>query len=329
MARSSAASAPTLLRSALNMYVHRRRIVAEDVIELDLRASDGASLPKWEAGAHLNVTLPNDVVRQYSLCGDPEDRTTYRIAVLRVVDGRGGSQFIHESLHEQVHLQVSVPRNNFRFENAPRYLFIAGGIGITPLIPMVRAAEKSGAEWRILYGGRTAVSMAYADLITDLGGNRRVDVVQQDVHGLPNIDHALSSIRDDTLVYSCGPEPLLRAIEDRCEAYELMPNLRLERFSVPEVTDAIVSTSFEVEVSSTGDVFTVPHDKSIVEVLLSNGLDIEVSCREGTCGTCETGVIEGAVDHRDVVLSQAEKDQGNLMMVCVSRAKCPRLVLDL
>ncbi|MEZ2389121.1 2Fe-2S iron-sulfur cluster-binding protein [bacterium RCC_150] len=304
-------------------------MVAENVVELDLRPLDGSRLPKWEPGAHINITLPNGLVRQYSLCGYTEDETNYQVAVLLAPDGRGGSQFIHETLLEQAQIQISAPRNNFQFESAPSYLFIAGGIGITPLIPMIRAAEDAGAEWKMLYGGRTATSMAYVDLVVDLGGEHRVDVVPQDVHGLPDIDKALSSVRDDTLVYSCGPEPLLRAVEGLCEARDLASNLRLERFSVPKEVAAGVPTSFEVEVFSTGDVFNVPADKSVLDVLLTNGLEIEASCREGTCGTCETGVLEGAVDHRDVVLSQAEKAKGELMMVCVSRARCPRLVLDL
>ncbi len=261
----------------LVLSVAARHDVADGVVALELRDPSGADLPPWEPGAHIDLLLGPDLVRQYSLCGDPADRTTWRVAVLRELDGRGGSAFVHDALGASV--QVRGPRNHFALEPAARYVFVAGGIGITPVLPMLRAADAAGADWRLVYGGRTAASMAFTDELPD----GRVELRPQDEHGLLDLDEILSDVDGTTLVYCCGPGPLLDAVEARCPA----DRLRVERFT-PREQDGPTS-SFEVELAQSGRTLTVPADRSVLDVLEDAGVDILSSCREGTCGTCETG----------------------------------------
>lgn len=306
--------------AVLDLVVAARHTVADGVLALELRDPSGGELPAWEPGAHIDLLLRPGLVRQYSLCGDPADRRTWRVAVLREPDGRGGSAFVHDEL--DVSVQVRGPRNHFALERAARYVFVAGGIGITPILPMVRAAERAGADWRLVYGGRTAASMAFTGELPD----GRVDLRPQDEHGLLDLDVILSDVDTDTLVYCCGPGPLLDAVESRCPA----ERLRVERFTARQLDgSAETSEAFEVELAQSGRTLTVPGDRSVLDVLEEAGVDILSSCREGTCGTCETGVLAGEVDHRDALLTDAERAAHDTMFVCVSRAACPRLVLEL
>jgi ferredoxin-NADP reductase len=300
------------------LVVHARERVADGVIALELRDPAGAELPAWTPGAHLDLLLPNSLVRQYSLCGDPADRTAYRLAVLREPAGRGGSAWNHAELHPGTPVLVRGPRNNFPLVPYERYLFIAGGIGITPLVPMIAAAEAAGARWSLVYGGRTRSAMAFARELREAHGGR-VTLWPQDERGL--ID--LGVLGGDALVYCCGPPPLLEAVAERCPP----DRLRLERFA--PVTPAAPAGSFEVELAVTGRTLTVPPDRSVLDVLEEAGVPILSSCREGTCGTCETTVLAGEVEHRDTLLTPAERAANDTMFVCVSRAACPRLVLEL
>ncbi|NJP98612.1 oxidoreductase [Nonomuraea sp. FMUSA5-5] len=304
------------------LVVHARARAADEVITLDLRDPDGAELPSWTPGAHLDLVLAGDLVRQYSLCGDPADRTTWRIAVLREPGGRGGSAFVHDELHPGATILVRGPRNHFPLHPAPRYLFIAGGIGITPILPMVAAAEAAGAGWRLAYGGRSRASMAF---VGDLRDDDRVTVWPQDERGLLDLDALLAEAAPGTLVYCCGPAPLLAAVEERCP-----PDvLHLERFTPKDAGPPVVAGPFEVELAGSGRTLTVPPGRSILDVVEEAGVPVLSSCREGTCGTCETGVLAGAVDHRDSLLSAEERAANDVMFICVSRAAGPKLVLDL
>ncbi|WP_372660265.1 PDR/VanB family oxidoreductase [Amycolatopsis kentuckyensis] len=295
--------------------------LAEGVVRLTLRAPDGGPLPAWEPGAHLDLVLGPDLVRQYSLCGDPADRSVLQVAVLREPAGRGGSAHVHERLRNGETLRVRGPRNHFALEPAPHYLFVAGGIGITPLVPMLATAEAAGARWRLLYGGRTRASMAFAAELRDRYGDR-VELVPQDERGLLDLDAALAA-EPGAAVYCCGPEPLLAAMEVRCAP----GTLHVERFTAKADTEA--KTAFEVELAQSGRTLSVPPDRSVLEVVEESGVPVLSSCREGTCGTCETGVLAGVPDHRDAVLTPAEQEAGDVMMICVSRCAGPRLVLDL
>lgn len=307
------------------VVVHARERAADGVVALDLRDPAGGELPAWTPGAHIDLVLADGLVRQYSLCGDPADRTTWRIAVLREPDGRGGSAYVHDELHPGTAILIRGPRNHFPLHPASRYLFIAGGIGITPILPMVTAA--GDAEWRLVYGGRSAASMAFARELQAAHGDRVV-LRPQDEHGLLDLDRLLADEHPDTLVYCCGPAPLLEAVEARCAARP-PGTLHVERFTPKDAGEPTRAESFEVELAATGLALTVPPERSILEVVEEAGVQILSSCREGTCGTCETAVLAGEVDHRDSLLTPDERAANDTMFVCVSRAACPKLVLDL
>lgn len=310
---------------AISAIVDRRREIAEGIVELVFRAADDGDLPRWEPGAHVDIVLDDGEIRQYSLCGDPADHTTFTVAVLLEKEGRGGSRRIHEELRAGTSVELRGPRNHFPLHESQRYLFIAGGIGVTPLIPMMRAVEAAGAEWRFVYGGRSESTMGYVDDLRELGD--RVTIWPEDVNGLIDLDGLLGTATRETLVYSCGPEPLLAAVEERCQSWP-QGTLNIERFTAIQI-DTSADTGFEVELAQTGITVHVPEDRTILEVVNEAGIYVPTSCTEGTCGSCETPILDGTAEHRDVVLSPEEQDAQETMMICVSRASCPRLVLDL
>lgn len=316
----------------LNLQVSKRTPASTSVICLELSHPDGGDLPQWMAGAHLDLHASSPggetFVRQYSLCSDPGDLSRYRIGVLREQAGRGGSAAIHDYLVEGSTVTVSWPRNNFRLKPAQNYLFIAGGIGITPLLAMVREAERTGANWQLVYGGRTRESMAFLEELASFGDGR-VTLVPQDELGHIDLPGILKDVQEDTLIYACGPEPLLRATESNAVHWP-KDSLRLERFSPKAIETAQVDMPFEVEFAVSQQTVLVRADESILEAAERAGLPVISSCKEGTCGTCETPVIEGQVDHRDSILSPTEQQANETMMICVSRATgtCPRLILD-
>ncbi|SNX65217.1 ferredoxin-NADP reductase [Streptomyces sp. TLI_55] len=304
------------------LVVERREFAADGVLALTLRHPLGEPLPAWEPGAHVDVLLGPGLERQYSLCGDPSDGTSWRIAVLREPAGRGGSAHVHEQLGQGDKVRVRGPRNHFALRPAPRYRFIAGGIGITPILPMLAAAEAAGAEWSLLYGGRTRQSMAFTEELSRYGD--RVTVAPQDESGLLDLASVLDGVPEDTLVYCCGPGPLLDAVQARCPA----GLLHLERFT-PKEQETGEDTEFEVELARSGRTVTVPADVSVLDAVRAAGVEVLYSCTEGTCGTCETDVLDGTPDHRDSVLTDEEQEAGETMMICVSRCRGRRLVLDL
>ena len=307
--------------------VAERLDAADGVITLVLRDTEDASLPPWRPGSHVDLLLTPDLTRQYSLCGDRDDQSSWRIGVLREPAGRGGSAFIHDELHPGATVRVRGPRNNFELVEAERLLFIAGGIGITPILPMLAAATEHGTPWSLLYGGRSRPSMAFVEELSAYGD--AATLRPQDEFGLLDLDSLLGTPRDDTEVYCCGPEPLLAAVEDRCGAWPA-GCLHLERFAAaPTEPRTCSDRSIEVELARSGLTIVVEADQSILDACLDAGVDAVSSCEEGLCRTCETGVLEGAPDHRDSVLSEAERAAGDVMMVCVSRAHSDRLVLDL
>ncbi|MFG2221643.1 PDR/VanB family oxidoreductase [Streptomyces sp. NPDC048644] len=308
---------------------------ADDVLALDLVHPEGKPLPPWEPGAHIDVHTGGHV-RQYSLCGDPDDTGRYRIAVLHTPASRGGSTHIHTTLRPGHTLRVQGPRNHFAIEPAARYLFLAGGIGITPLLAMARHAHRTGTPWHLVYGGRRRTSLAFtAELtaLTDASATDRCDLHPQDVHGHPDIDAALDGVTDDTLVYCCGPEPLLAAVEERCAARGLADRLRTERFAAPPPAQGAPADgtghAFDVECRRTGRTVRVDDGTSILDAVEAAGIAVESSCRDGICGTCETRVLDGTPDHRDFLLTDGERAAHTSLMICVSRCAGDRLVLDL
>ncbi|MEU7814866.1 PDR/VanB family oxidoreductase [Pseudonocardia sp. NPDC049154] len=313
--------------SELDLVLEKKETLADGVVQLTLRDPAGADLPAWEPGAHVDLVLTDELTRQYSLCGDPAERSVLQVAVLREPAGRGGSAHVHEVLAEGDTVRVRGPRNHFALVTAPRYLFLAGGIGITPILPMVAAAEAAGADWRLVYGGRTRASMAFRDRLEERHPDR-VEIRPQDETGLLDLAALLGEPAEGTVVYCCGPEPLLAAVEERCAAWPA-GTLHLERFAPKAGADDGPREAFEVELAQTGTTLTVPADRSILEVVEESGVAVLSSCQEGTCGTCETGVLDGVPDHRDSVLTAEEQSANDAMMICVSRSCSARLVLDL
>jgi ferredoxin-NADP reductase len=300
---------------------------ARGVVSLELRHPAGADLPAWLPGAHIDLLLNPDVVRQYSLCSRPSDRDVWQIAVLRESDGRGGSRLVHDELGVGDTITVRGPRNHFALEPAKRYIFIAGGIGITPIMAMADAAAGAGADYGLTYGGRSLETMAFRDDLVSAHGDR-VAIWPEDHMGLLDLPSLLAEPDDSTLIYCCGPEPLLRAVEEHTAAWP-SGALRVERFAPKELDEPALASTFEVELAQSGKTVTVPPDRSLLHALESVGIYVLSTCQEGTCGTCEVPVLEGTVDHRDSVLTAEEQAAMDTMLACVSRAACPRLVLDL
>ncbi|MCX5191704.1 PDR/VanB family oxidoreductase [Streptomyces sp. NBC_00268] len=326
-------------RNAATLTVTAKEPVAEGVVSLTLAHPDGARLPDWTPGSHIDLVLPDGTTRQYSLCGDRWDAHTYRIAVLREPAGQsgsprsseggsgGGGAQVHDRLRPGDRVGVGGPRNHFPLVPSEKYLFIAGGIGITPLLPMVHQAELLDVDWQLLYGGRTRASMAFHEELTEAYGER-VHVVPQDELGLLDLATWLGTPRPDTKVYCCGPAPLLAAVEAACAAWPPYA-LRVERFTAVARTAPAREEPFEVELRRTGRTVTVTPDVSVLEAVRRVGADVLSSCEQGTCGTCLTPVLEGQPDHRDSVLADHERAANDWMFLCVSRSCGDRLVLDL
>jgi ferredoxin-NADP reductase len=310
----------------LKVEVVARAEIAEGVVALDLRRAEGGDLPEWTPGAHVDLVLDTDLERQYSLCGDPADREIWRIAVLREPDSRGGSQRVHDVVQVGDTLTVRGPRNNFGLVPSARYLFIAGGIGITPILPMLAAAEAAGARWTLAYGGRRAASMAFVDRVA--GHGARVRVHPQESHGLLPLAEILGDPQPDTLVYCCGPEPLLAAVEEGCAGWP-KGVLHVERFAPKKMVAPVRVGGFRVRCARSAIQVEVRPDESILEALETAGAPVPSSCREGTCGTCESPIVSGRPDHRDSLLTEDEREAGDTMLICVSRSLDDELVLDI
>lgn len=311
----------------LDLVVADREHAADGVVLLTLHDPSGADLPVWTPGSHVDLVLGDGLVRQYSLCGDPADRTSFRVGVLREPQSRGGSAYVHDHLVAGAPVHVRGPRNNFPLQPSPRYLFLAGGIGVTPLVPMLAAAQAAGAQWRLVYGGRSRASMALRDELVERYGDR-VLLCPQDETGLLDLPALLDEPAEQTLVYCCGPEPLLSAVEQRCAPWP-SGSLHVERFSPKEQGEPVLAGSFEVELATTGRTITVTPEQSILQAVEAVGVTVLSSCQEGTCGTCETPLLAGEADHRDSLLTDEERQANDTIFICVSRSVCPRLVLEL
>ena len=312
----------------MTSVLHRVRVaekisLARDVVGLTL-VSDDEQLPSWSPGAHIDVVLPSGTVRQYSLCGTP-DEAVYRIAVLREPMGRGGSEEVHDAVEVGSVLRIGPPRNRFPLESAEEYVFIAGGIGITPILPMIEEVERAGRRWVLHYGGRSLGSMAYLDRLADYA--ERVAIRPQDTDGVLNVAAILEAARQAS-VYVCGPPGLIDAVQTTAEDMGLGA-VHFERFNqsppMSDVTDE-PGESFEVQLGIDGPVLTVQPGTSILDTILDSGVDVLFSCQEGSCGSCQTSVIAGEPDHRDQLLTEEERAQGD-MLICISRSRSPRLVL--
>lgn len=295
----------------------------ENVVVLELGGT--GELPGWHPGAHIDVSLPSGRFRQYSLCGD-EASPTYRIAVRLIADGSGGSREIHETVHVGDTLRIGTPRNAFPFAvgagpfRPPQVRFVAGGIGITPILSMVATAHRLGLDWSLTYLGRTADSLAFLSDLRRYGS--RVRVRLDDEHGLPTADDVLGDLCDGAEVYCCGPLPVLEMLR-RYTAVRGTLGLHYERFSPPIVD----GTPFRIELASDGAVLDVPADRTALDVVRAVRPELLYSCRQGICGTCRVRVLGGEPVHRGTALTSEE--QRDHMLLCVSRADKDGVVIDL
>jgi len=303
--------------------------IAEGVVRLRLEEPHNGRVPDWTPGAHIELVLPTKdhgtLSRHYSLCGDRWESNAYEVAVLNEPASRGGSRFVHEDLAVGDMIAVGTPRNNFRLSQANRYEFIAGGIGITPIMTMIVAAEQLGVDWRLHYGGRSRDSMAFLDVLEKYGD--RVTVWPQDEMGHLNLSF-LQEPAADGRVYCCGPEPLLNAVKGAASEWPDWA-VRFERFVPATLEEPVRTEPFELELAVSKKTVTVGTEETVLSALSCAGVPVLASCMEGVCGTCEVGVLKGTPEHRDSLLNDAERVKNDRMFVCVSRAISDRLVLDL
>lgn len=324
-------SLPPELDHTITLTVAEREVVAhdQDVIALTLAAADGGPLPRWHPGAHIDLHLASGRIRQYSLCGDPTVTDSYRIAVRRIPTGGGGSLEVHDSLAVGTRVGTHGPRNAFALtvpgygSPAQRFRFIAGGIGITPILPMLGLAARLGVDWSMVYTGRTRDSLPFLDELARFGD--RIEVRTDDVHGLPAPEDLLGACPDGTTVYACGPAPMLTGVRSALVGRDDV-ELHFERFAAPPVVDG---AEFSVTIGSTGADVTVAGDETLLAALGRAGVNAPYSCRQGFCGTCRIRATDGTVEHRDTLLTDPEREAGYLL-TCVSRAEAgQRLTLDL
>jgi ferredoxin-NADP reductase len=300
---------------------------AHGVVSLTLEPVGDDTLPAWAPGAHIDITIGDGSTRQYSLSGSPES-DSYRIAVLREEVSRGGSVYVHDDVRVGAVIEVGGPRNHFALEEAADYRFIAGGIGITPLLPMLARLTAAGQSWSLHYFGRSRTTMAFLSELAPYGD--RVTVVAKDeASGVP-IAAALTGATTESLVYVCGPARLIDGVREAADAASLAGRVRAELFAAPEPDSSLAaSDGFTVRLTRSDIELAIPADRSILDVVLEAGIDVLHDCAEGICGSCETAVVSGSIEHRDYVLTDREKTAGDCMMICVSRASCPVLELAL
>lgn len=324
-------STPTL--SAL---VYAIRWEANDIISVELRpAGDEVVFPPFEAGSHINLNLPNGLSRSYSLCNSDAERGRYVVGVARDRKSRGGSVFVHDHLRVGSTLRIDPPRNNFKLDAAAaRSVLVAGGIGVTPMFSMLQHLVAQGRPVEFIYCARSRQDAAFIDAIEALAREHHIALtvhLDSERGGPPYVHGLLEGKGADAHYYCCGPTPMLNAFEEACTQLGYA-NTHIERFAaVAPVKTEAASTGFDVVCAKSGKTVPVPAGKSVLDALIDAGLKPDHSCMEGVCGTCETAVIEcdGELEHNDSVLTKGEKQAGKTMMICVSRCKGTRLVLDI
>jgi ferredoxin-NADP reductase len=317
--------------TTLSLRVRSITAEAEGVLSFDLRAVDGTPLPPFTAGSHVDLHLSNGLIRSYSLLNDQNERHRYVVGVNRDPASRGGSEFMHGVLRPGEILPVSPPRNNFELEEtAAATVLIAGGIGVTPMLSMVRRLEELGRDWRIFYSARRRSGAAFLEELTALAGDRADRLVlnfdAENGGQFLDLKAIVAGAGPDAHFYCCGPIPMLKAFEAATESQN-PERVHVEYFAGAE--EASLEGGYVVELAKSGKSFEIQEGKTILDTLLDAGYDIAFSCMEGVCGSCETAVISGEPDHRDMILSTTEKAANKTMMICCSGSKGAKLVLDL
>ena len=318
-------------QETLQVRVVKKRAEAEGIASFELARVDGAALPPFSAGSHIDVHLPGGMTRQYSLCNASHESHRYRIAVLRDPASRGGSEAMHTQVNEGDVITISTPRNHFVLHPAERTLLLAGGIGVTPLLCMADRLARTGAQFTLHYCTRSAERTAFVDEIN-------ASPMAPHVHfhfdaGAPeqklNLPAVLAQPGPDARLYVCGPAGFIDYVVNTAKGLGwAQDHIHLEYFGAP-AQDTSGDQGFEVRIASTGKVYPIAPDVSVVEALRKEGIDILTSCEQGVCGTCLTRVLEGEVDHRDMYLTDEEKAANEQFMPCCSRARSKLLVLDL
>jgi len=308
------------------------RYEATDVLSFLLLPTTHDLPTRVEPGSHIDVHLPNDMMRSYSLSNGPGEMEGYRLTVARDANSRGGSTYMHDVLRVGQILQISKPRNNFELvEHAPMSVFISGGIGVTPFVPMLARLNELKRPWRLHYCVRSrdrAALLSEIEALTAAGSGELIPNFDEDPAGVLDLAATLRSVPDDAHVYCCGPTGMLNAYRSGAEAAGIPADrVHFEYFSsdVQSATEG----GFTVVLHKSGGEVAVPLGKTILHALTEHGLNVPYSCEEGICGACETRVVEGIPDHRDMILSDLEREEGKTMMICCSGSKTPRLVLDL
>lgn len=321
-------SSTNLLNKEISvLVVGRRDLIKGSIVELKFAPVDPESFQLWEPGAHIEIVLPSGLIRPYSLCGDPFD-DFYTIAVLREPNSRGGGIEIHEQLELGSRVILRGPKNHFLLTPGNPTVFIAGGIGITPLLPMMRQLSREKRPWILHYGGKSLAALAYLDALQLMDGNEINIYLKNEARRIP-VPQILSELSKEAIVYVCGPESMISEVEE-ASAERGIP-VRLERFGpAPKRRDEENENSeFEVTLVKSGKTLRVPANERLIDVVRSVIPTVPFSCEEGFCGSCETGVLEGVPDHRDSILTADEKAENNCMMICVGRSKSEKLLLDL
>lgn len=299
---------------------------APNILSYELRSEDGGELPPFTAGAHIDLTLPNGLVRSYSLLNSQAERHRYVIAVQKDRASRGGSKWVHENLRVGDVLPVSAPRNNFALdESAEKSIFIAGGIGITPILSMIGRLTAIGREWRLFYCTRTRAGTPFLSVLQTMP-QVRLNFDEEPGGTMLDLEAVVRSVPSGGHLYCCGPTPMLEAFE-RVTRDLARECVHVEYFTAVE--PPAKEGGFKVVLAKSGREFMVPAGKTILDTLRDNGFELQFSCTEGICGTCETRVLEGIPDHRDRILTDAERAANEKMMICCSGSRSEKLVLDL
>jgi vanillate monooxygenase ferredoxin subunit len=306
-----------------------RRQEAEGIDSFELAREDGRPLPAFSAGSHIDVHLPGGLLRQYSLCNDSGEQHRYRIAVLRDAASRGGSVAMHDAVHAGDTLTISEPRNHFPLEHAPHTLLLAGGIGITPLLCMAQRLRTAGSSFELHYATRSLARTAFRDEIAAFGERVRLHLDDGDSAQKLDLPAVLAAQPSGTRLYVCGPTGFIDYVVQTAKSRGWPADLiHLEYFgAAPQDTSG--DQAFEVRLASTGKSYAIPANKTVVQALADQGVEIMISCEQGVCGTCLTRVLEGECDHRDLYLTDEEKAANDQFLPCCSRARSKTLVLDL
>ena len=316
----------TAASEEVEAVVERVDDIASGIRLITLSAREGGALPRWEPGAHVDLLLDAHLERQYSLCGKPEDAHHWQVAVLRDTSSRGGSEWLHTRLRAGDVLRARTPRNNFPLVDAENHIFVAGGIGITPLLPMIRQLERQGKPWHLLYVGRTLASMAFVDELSAYGS--RATISAKDRDGPFDLKQLLGTPQANTVVYCCGPERLIAGVESACAAWPA-DTLHVEHFRAKSGALDGDKDAFEVYLTKAGISVPIRAGQSILDALDQVDIYVPRSCNEGTCGTCVVKVADGIPDHRDSFLMGKKRRENKHVCLCCSRSLTPVLALEL